>query len=690
MSSGVKPVLRRALVGLALGLGAALLVLVSEPLGFIVRAERGAYDLMVARTARPAASTSPIVILEINESSVRALAPLIGRWPWPRVVHASAIAYLAHAGAKVIVYDVLFTEPAGQGTIVINGQTIDLAASDQTLVDAVRSAGNVVLLADATYETLASGSTEPVTSLELPGVQYRPGAGFQERPSVLLPFASLTGAAAGIGHNLLAKDEGSDSARRMLPFIEHRGVALPSLGMAAALAFAEVPAADVRLDGGALRIGESRLPLLAEPVPGTDDGRRWQALLRFVQPVNDAQGVRSTFPTYSYFDVLLSADQVAAGRTPAIPPSVFAGKLVFIGTTAAGLFDRYSTPFTGGAPGVELHATLADNLLSGRTMRMAPAVNRALAVTAALLSGLAATILPVGWATAVVIALAVGLFAWIEQQAANGLWVAAVIPGAGMALALFGGVAWQYVVEGREKREVRRMFGRYVSKDVIDALSANPALAGLGGQRREMTVLFSDIRGFTAASETGTPEAVVAQLNEYFGAMVEVLFRHRGTLDKFVGDMVMGLFGAPLDDPQHADHAVAAARDMLRALDALNTRWRAEGKPAVAIGIGINSGEMIAGNIGSAAIMSYTVIGDAVNLGSRLESLNKECGTRILISEATRARLTSPVATRSVGEVAVKGRAQPVVVHEVLSEHAPPAAGAASPSQEPPRERSRP
>jgi adenylate cyclase len=172
--------------------------------------------------------------------------------------------------------------------------------------------------------------------------------------------------------------------------------------------------------------------------------------------------------------------------------------------------------------------------------------------------------------------------------------------------------------------------------------------------------------------------------------MVEVLFRHRGTLDKFVGDMVMGLFGAPLDDPQHADHAVAAARDMLRALDALNTRWRAEGKPAVAIGIGINSGEMIAGNIGSAAIMSYTVIGDAVNLGSRLESLNKECGTRILISEATRARLTSPVATRSVGEVAVKGRAQPVVVHEVLSEHAPPAAGAASPSQEPPRERSRP
>jgi adenylate cyclase len=212
---------------------------------------------------------------------------------------------------------------------------------------------------------------------------------------------------------------------------------------------------------------------------------------------------------------------------------------------------------------------------------------------------------------------------------------------------------------------VRRLFGRYVSKDVIDALSSNPALAGLGGQRREMTVLFSDIRGFTAASERGTPEAVVAQLNEYFGAMVDVLFRHRGTLDKFVGDMVMGLFGAPLDDPLHADRAVAAALDMIRALDALNARWEAEGRPAVEIGIGINSGEMIAGNIGSAAIMSYTVIGDAVNLGARLESLNKDYKTRIIVSGATRARLTGTYDVSPLGEVVVKGKTRPVQIFEV-------------------------
>ena len=150
--------------------------------------------------------------------------------------------------------------------------------------------------------------------------------------------------------------------------------------------------------------------------------------------------------------------------------------------------------------------------------------------------------------------------------------------------------------------------------------------------------------------------------------MVEVLFRHQGTLDKFVGDMVMGLFGAPLADPQHADHAVAAALEMSVELDRLNAAWQAQGRPVLDIGIGINSGEMIAGNIGSSAIMSYTVIGDAVNLGSRLESLNKDYGTRILISQATKDRLTSPVATRLVGEVTVKGRKQPVVVYEVSQE----------------------
>ncbi len=182
-----------------------------------------------------------------------------------------------------------------------------------------------------------------------------------------------------------------------------------------------------------------------------------------------------------------------------------------------------------------------------------------------------------------------------------------------------------------------------------------------------MTVLFSDIRGFTTLTERGQPDEVVGMLNEYFSSMVDLVFQHKGTLDKFVGDMVMALFGAPLDDPDHADHAVQTALAMIAELGRLNAQWKTQGRyTELGIGIGINTGPMIAGNIGSEAIMSYTVIGDAVNLGSRLESLNKQYGTRIIISDATRERLKGLYQFRALGDVVVKGKTQPVAIFEVV------------------------
>jgi adenylate cyclase len=222
---------------------------------------------------------------------------------------------------------------------------------------------------------------------------------------------------------------------------------------------------------------------------------------------------------------------------------------------------------------------------------------------------------------------------------------------------------------------MKRLFGQYVSKDVFDHLVSNPELARLGGSRREMTVLFSDIRGFTTVSESGQPEEIVRTLNEYFTRMVELVFKHSGTLDKFVGDMVMALFGAPLDDADHADHAVEAALDMIVELRTLNERWKAEGRPELDIGIGINTGPMIAGNIGSDVIMSYTVIGDDVNLGSRLESLNKQYGTRIIISESTRQQLKRKYVLRPLGDVVVKGKTRPVAIFELLGREGEPPVG---------------
>jgi adenylate cyclase len=518
-----------------------------------------------------------------------------------------------------------------------------------------------VLLADAIFQGLANESTsllacpKPVPS----GTVYNPGPGLFSRPSVCPPLPALQEGAAALGHDYLRKDPDGVS-RRMFPFIESQGVAVPSLGAAAALLANQIPADAVRLDGRTLRIGDAALPL-------DQDG---QLVLKLHGPYG-ADG-NLAFPVYPFFDVLLSEQNALDGKVPPIPESAFENKIVFVGTSASGLADVHATAFGGSTPGVYLHATLADNVLQHNFMRQsAAATDAAIIIGAGLAAGVAAVTLPVWWALPAIIALAAAWLAWATRSVGGGLWLPVVAPFVAIGTAFLGGLAWQYFVEGREKRQVKRLFGRYVSPDVFQHLMANPDLAQLGGERRDMTVLFSDIRGFTSASEQGTPEAVVAQLNEHFSAMVEVIFRHQGTVDKFVGDMVMALFGAPVTNPEHADHAVAAAIDMSAALASLNARWAAEGRPVLDIGIGVNSGTMIAGNIGSQSIMSYTVIGDAVNLGSRIESLNKDYGTRILISQATKDHLTRPVQARRVGEVTVKGRREPVVVWEIVATGTP-------------------
>jgi adenylate cyclase len=646
---------RRLLIGLALGLAATGLAWIAAASAPARDLEDSTYDWRVRHTTRPADARPDIALVLINESSLRALEPMFGAWPWPRFLHAGVIDFLARAGARVIAYDVLFTDHDRRTQFTAAGRTLSGEESDAELAAAVKRAGNVVVLADAVFEGLehASSSLAADAPLNLPGPQYRPGGSPIARP-VRLPIGPVAAAAAGVGHNYAVR-ESHDATRRMQPFVQSQDLAVPSLGLAAALTAEHLDPKEIRFEGSELRIGARRMPLV--------DG---QALLNFHGPFATLDG-RNTYQPYSFFDVLLSEDNLANRQPPAIDPAVFRDKIVFVGTSASGLGDVWRTPFrAGGMPGIQLHAALADDVLSGRFMRRATAgADLGLTAAAGLIAGVVAALLPVGWAAGVVAALGFALFLGLTKALGHGLWLAAVAPLAAMALALFEGVAWQYFVEGRAKREIKRLFGRYVSKDVFDQLVADPSLARLGGQRREMTVLFSDIRGFTAASERGAPEEIVHQLNEYFTAMVGVLFKYRGTLDKFVGDMVMGLFGAPMDDPAHADHAVAAAREMTLVLDRLNAAWTAAGKPPLDIGIGINSGEMIAGNIGSDTIMSYTVIGDAVNLGARLESLNKEYGTRILISEATRSRLTQPVTTRRIGDVTVKGRTQPVTVYEV-------------------------
>src|SRR6185503_242083 len=254
------------------------------------------------------------------------------------------------------------------------------------------------------------------------------------------------------------------------------------------------------------------------------------------------------YPHYPFFDLLYSEEQLLAGQKPDIDPSIFQDKIVFAG---------------GDMPGIQIHASVVDDFLSNRFMRPeSPILRVVLIVTLALALGLVSTWLPAWWASAVFVAAMAAFVFAATRLFAGGTWINITQPALASSLALFGGVAYQFFVEGREKRKMKRLFGQYVSRDVYDQLVAHPELARLGGQRREMTVLFSDIRGFTTVTERGQPEEIVGMLNEYFTRMVHIVFEHRGTVDKFVGDMVMALFGAPLDDPEHADHAVEAALEM--------------------------------------------------------------------------------------------------------------------------------
>ncbi len=601
------------------------------------------FDLRVAATARPAAPADDIVLVWINDDSIRRMEPLVGRWPWPRLVHATAIDYLSAAGAKVIVYDVLFAERDLRKFMVGDTEWTG-EESDVALVESTTKAGNVVHAAEASSAELLDPSRALADNLEAPALNVRissPGC-LQVRPLLRPPFPALAQASRAIGHTLFTLDA-DGPVRRISPVVQVGERTIPSLALATTMAAGAEPQVQAQVRSGQC----------ASLVP-------WRG------PAENPGGY-PTFSSFSFYDVFYSQQQIIEGQKPAVDPAAFKNRIVVVGGSGQGLKESFTTPFPEGAiDGPEVHANVIDGLLSGRSLGSAePWVGVTLTI------GLAFVVAAIGmganaWATGAASLIVVLVLAWFSVlRFGSGTWIPVTVPTLAVVFAFVGDLAWKYVVEGREKRQVKKLFSRYVSKDVYDQLVADPSLAALGGARRTMTVLFSDVRGFTAMSEKGTPEEVVGQLNEYFSRMVQVVFDHRGTVDKFVGDMVMALYGAPLDDEDHAEHAVQTALAMTTALNELNAQWQSQGRPTLDIGIGINTGDMVAGNIGSDTIMSYTVIGDAVNLGARLESLNKDYGTRIIISEATRSRLKGRYDMQPLGDVVVKGKSKPVAIFEV-------------------------
>ena len=373
------------------------------------------------------------------------------------------------------------------------------------------------------------------------------------------------------------------------------------------------------------------------------------------------RGGPHTFPHYSVADIM-------AGRTPA---DAFKDRIVFVGSTAIGVYDLRVTPFSTVFPGLEVHANVADNILR-QTFLFRPEWAGLFDLTAILLMGMVTgLVLPRLRAFFSVLLIGVLFFGYLVMSQAlfvrRGIWLNAVYPLLTMVIVYTAVTLYRYIIEEREKRKIRGAFSFYVTPSVVNEMLKNPEKLKLGGDKKELSVLFSDIRGFTTLAEEMEPEALVNLLNEYLTDMTNIVFEFDGLLDKYIGDAVMAVFGAPLEQTDHPIRACRTALKMLERLRKMQEKWEAEGAPRLDIGIGINTGPMVVGNMGSERRFDYTVMGDSVNLASRLEGINKEYGTRVVISEFTYERVKNDFFCRELDAVRVKGKVRPVKIFELMA-----------------------
>jgi adenylate cyclase len=443
--------------------------------------------------------------------------------------------------------------------------------------------------------------------------------------------------------------------RRVTLLRRRGGRALPALGLAAW--WVARPEPELRLARGGALLDGRRVPL-------DEEGR---VLLRFRGP----SGTHRTLPAAA---VLQSELRLREGGEPPIrDASLLRDRIVLIGATAPGLLDLRAAPVDPVYPGVEIHATLLDNLLAGDALRDAPAALWWAATGLLVLLAAGATVLLCrGWGEVALVCLALAPLPAALAFAAYplGYWWPLVAPAGAVLTALGGGVAARYALEEREKAFVTRAFQHYLSPAVMEQVLAEPERLRLGGERRELSIFFSDLQGFTSLSEGLEPEALVALLNEYLTEMTDLILAADGTLDKYEGDAILAFWNAPVGQADHAARAAATARRCQQALARRRREWAARCGTELQMRIGIHTGEVIVGNLGSRARFDYTVLGDAANLASRLEGANKFFGTVTMVSEAT-WRGAGGAPGRELGRLRVVGRQEPVRVYELFAA-APP------------------
>jgi adenylate cyclase len=632
----------------ALGLLSALLLIGANQWRWMDGLERRTLDWRF----REFTSTPPptdVVIIALDDTSFNSQGMLdnFGRWPWRRQLYALLVHSLHEWGAKVIGLDLLY-----QGADPHQGD-------DALFAQALEEQPNVVLAFDVNRGGFRE--TDPVARqrqkaeldrFALP-VADTGRLNLRAYSDVDLPLNSLTKSIPAIGCYTMQPDD-DGVVRSSTPIFRFGQHVFPSL----ALAVAAVASGK----GGLHSLGISprrELEFAGHKFPLDEEGRL--AILW--------HGPAYGYHHYHVLDVFNSALAYENGQKPKISPFEFKGKIVLIGATAVGASDLRTTSMGENFPGVEVHATIVDNLLRGELVSQVPGWVTPIAVLAMglLMAGLVYSFNSALFYTLLAILAGLSYFSVVCALFHHShLCLPVVSPLSSAALAFTSSTVIRYATEGREKHRYRKTLLKYVSPSLVDTIMQDYNWGSLHAEKRVLTVLFSDVRGFTTFSEKFPPETVIATLNEHLNMMVDVVFRHQGTLDKFVGDCVMAFWGAPIHQDSQAELAARAALDMLAGLEKLNQKWQSEGRPTLHIGVGINTGEMLFGNIGSEQRMDFTVIGDAVNLGARLESSTKELKAWIVISDSTYERIKDFAQVRDLGEISVKGKDQKVQVYELL------------------------
>ena len=650
---------KKVAYGLLAGLLATAVAGVLDRAGLAARWDNPLSDWRARLLARPSAATDRVKLVLVDQYSLDWISQnmQIKSWPWPREFYAPILDYFKRNGARAAVFDMLYTEPSTYGVV-----------DDEALGAAAGRFGNfvgTVFLGKTTAQAKAWPEFAAFNPIQMAGLdawlEAHPAAAAEiVSPGAAFPVPELARHAAWLA-NVREVPDGDGVFRRVAPFRVFSGQVLPSLGFAGWLAGLEKPIKAV-LGPDALEAGGRRIPL---------DGAG-RMILRF-------RGKSGTHQTFNAAEVIQSEMRLQEGGQPPIKDgSVFKDAYVVFGVSAPGLKDLRPSPMGGDYPGPEIYATMLDNLLAGDFLRDMPwPLVWLWVLVLALAAGVIAASARNGWQTGLAAVVLIPL-----PVAAGGLaWQAGwVLPAAGgmlgVVIALLGGAVVNFVLEGRQKMFIKGAFKHYLSAEVIEQIMRDPGSLKLGGERRELTIFFSDLQGFSTISEKLGPEDLTKLLNDYLSDMTDIILEEGGTLDKYEGDAIIAFWNAPLHQPDHAVRAVRASVRCQRKLAARRAEFEQRTGAVLKMRIGLNTGPVVVGNMGSSNRFDYTVLGDAANLASRLEGANKALGTYMMVAEATWALTNGAFPGRELGQLTVVGRKTPVRVFEPSGLEGETAAGA--------------